>query len=71
MSVPGRIGIILIVILAIFDGIILMSGAHKAATTSELHAVSEAPAQTAPQDTVLSDAMHGIALLRDRAKLHI
>lgn len=38
MSVPGRIGIILIIALALVDAFILMSGAKHAATAIETHA---------------------------------
>ena len=46
MSVPGRIGIILIIALAVVDALILASGAKHAATTIETHALIE---QTAMQ----------------------
>ena len=41
MSVPGRIGIILIIALALVDAFILMSGAKHAATAIETHALVE------------------------------
>lgn len=41
MSVPGRIGIILIIALALIDAFILMSGAKHAATAIETHALVE------------------------------
>lgn len=46
MSVPGRIGIILIIALAVVDALILASGAKQAATAIETHALIE---QTAMQ----------------------
>jgi hypothetical protein len=46
MSVPGRIGIILIVALALVDALILASGAKQAATAIETHALTQ---QTAMQ----------------------
>ncbi len=48
MSVPGRIGIILIIALALVDAFILMSGAKHAATAIESHAMVE---QTAMEPT--------------------
>jgi hypothetical protein len=41
MSVPGRIGIILIIALALVDAFILMSGAKHAASAIETHALVE------------------------------
>jgi hypothetical protein len=41
MSVPGRIGIILIIALALVDAFILMSGAKHAATAIETHTMIE------------------------------
>src|ERR1700754_2703256 len=46
MSVPGRIGLILIIALAVVDALILASGAKQAATAIETHALIE---QTAMQ----------------------
>jgi hypothetical protein len=46
MSVPGRIGLILIIALAVVDALILASGAKQAATSIETHALIE---QTAMQ----------------------
>ena len=74
MSVPGRIGIILIIALAVVDALILASGAKHAATTIETHALIE---QTAMQPqptadvqpridthkTLISTALHEINLL--------
>ena len=49
MSVPGRIGIILIIALALIDAAILASGARDAATAIETHSLVEpATAQTFP-----------------------
>jgi hypothetical protein len=74
MSVPGRIGIILIIALAVVDALILASGAKHAATAIETHALIE---QTAMQPqptanvqprvdahkTLISTALHEINLL--------
>ena len=75
MSVPGRIGLILIIALALVDALILASGAKHAATAIETHAMTE---QTAMQPVVpvaqgaelrpehhplLSTALHEINLL--------
>ena len=58
MSVPGRIGIILIVALAVVDALILASGAKHAATAIETHALVEQtamqPQPVAGQDTSTS-----------------
>jgi hypothetical protein len=79
MSVPGRIGIILIVALAVVDALILASGAKHAATTIETHALAEQtamqPLSVAAQDggakidpnkTLLSTALHEINLLMSK-----
>jgi hypothetical protein len=75
MSVPGRIGIILIIALAVVDALILASGAKHAATAIETHALVE---QTAMQPTanaqpridthktLISTALHQINLLMSR-----
>jgi hypothetical protein len=76
MSVPGRIGIILIVALAVVDALILASGAKHAATAIETHALVEEtamqPQPVATQDgrtkidphkTLLSTAIREINLL--------
>jgi hypothetical protein len=41
MSVPGRIGLILIIALALVDAMILLSGARHAASAIETHAMAE------------------------------
>ena len=51
MSVPGRIGIILIIALALIDALILASGAKHAATEIQTHAMTE---QTAMQPVPVS-----------------
>lgn len=66
MSVPGRIGIILIIALALVDAFILMSGAKHAATAIETHALVEQTAMGTPVPTsdVISatpPAVHAIA----------
>ena len=74
MSVPGRIGIILIVALAVVDALILASGAKHAATAIETHALVEdtamqlqpvvdGQAKIDPHKTLLSTAIHEIRLL--------
>jgi hypothetical protein len=77
MSVPGRIGIILIIALAVVDALILASGAKHAATTIETHTLVE---QTAMQPqptanvqpridthkTLISTALHEINLLMSK-----
>jgi hypothetical protein len=79
MSVPGRIGIILIVALAVVDALILASGAKHAATAIETHALVEQtamqPQPVAAQDgqtkidphkTLLSTALQEINLLMSK-----
>jgi hypothetical protein len=56
MSVPGRIGIILIIALALVDALILASGAKQAATAIETHALSE---QTAMQPELAAHEIGG------------
>jgi hypothetical protein len=74
MSVPGRIGIILIIALAVVDALILASGAKHAAATIETHALAEqtamqplATADVQPRidthKTLISAALHEINLL--------
>ena len=70
MSVPGRIGIILIIALALVDAFILMSGAKHAATAIETHALVEKTAMdpgspfpasddlSAPAPTVVHPVAH-------------
>ena len=64
MSVPGRIGIILIIVLALVDGLILASGARRAATAIETHSMSEETATTrsVKHDQLLSTAIREINL---------
>lgn len=76
MSVPGRIGIILIIALALVDALILASGAKHAATAIETHALIEQTAmQPLPvaQDTkidasktLISTALHQINLIMSK-----
>ena len=61
MSVPGRIGIILIIALALVDAVILASGAKQAATAIETHALIE---QTALQPELLAHETDGRAVDR-------
>jgi hypothetical protein len=71
MSVPGRIGIILIIALAIVDAVILLSGARHAASAIETHAmvevapaVADTAATVAPRhEPLLSTALRQINLL--------
>jgi len=57
MSVPGRIGLILIIVLAVVDALILASGARTAATAIETRATAETmPSQTNP--AVTQPALH-------------
>jgi hypothetical protein len=51
MSVPGRIGIILIIALAIIDAVILASGARDAATAFETHSLNYPPPAEAASST--------------------
>ena len=79
MSVPGRIGIILIVALAVVDALILASGAKHAATAIETHALAEqtamqprplaaqdSPAKVDPHKTLISTALREINLLMSK-----
>jgi len=76
MSVPGRIGIILIIALALVDALILASGAKHAATAIETHALIERTAmqpQPVAQDTkidasktLISTALHQINLIMSK-----
>jgi hypothetical protein len=76
MSVPGRIGIILIVALAVVDALILASGAKHAATAIETHALikqtamqpqpiaaENRPSNVDTHKTLLSTALHEIHVL--------
>ena len=71
MSVPGRIGIILIIALALVDALILASGAKHAATAIETHALAEQTAmqpEAVRQDidthaTLIATALHRINLM--------
>ena len=65
MSVPGRIGIILIIVLALIDALILASGARHAATAIETHTFDQAAASAQPvkHDRLLSSAIREINLL--------
>lgn len=66
MSVPGRIGIILIIALALVDGFILASGARTAASAIETRALVETKSPLAIQpsahEPLLSAAMREINL---------
>ena len=65
MSVPGRIGIILIIALALVDALILASGAKHAATAIETHALIE---QTAMQPALVVHETDGDLLVRLEAR---
>jgi len=74
MSVPGRIGIILIVALALVDAFILASGARHAANAIETHAMANASdsqtpqpdGETAKHERLLSTALRQINLFMTR-----
>ncbi len=76
MSVPGRIGIILIIALALVDAVILFSGARQAASAIETHAMVEAvpvdteaaSIATPKHETLLSAALKQINLMRARQR---
>jgi hypothetical protein len=68
MSVPGRIGTILIVVLTLVDALILASGARRAANAIETHSmeIDQAiltHAQAVQHDRLLSAAIREINLL--------
>lgn len=66
MSVPGRIGIVLIIALALIDALILASGARRAATAIETHTMDQATATTVQpvkHDSLISAALREISLL--------
>jgi len=66
MSVPGRIGIILIIVLALVDALILASGARRAATAIETHTMDQETATDAravKHDQLLSAAIREIKFL--------
>ncbi len=70
MSVPGRIGIILIIALALVDAMIMASGARKAATDIETHSMVQPmsmQAELPDHETLLSAAIRKINLLKARA----
>lgn len=75
MSVPGRIGVILIIALAVVDALILASGARSAATAIETRSLVEtAPAQVSPaiiqpsaHAPLLSSAIREIVACEQRA----
>jgi len=66
MSVPGRIGIILIIALALIDAIILVSGAKRAASAFETHTAMQSTVEitTAKHEPLLSTALREINLFR-------
>ena len=63
MSVPGRIGIILIIALALVDAFILMSGARHAATAIETHTMVEKTAMK-PVPVPANDLASPVPLVR-------
>ena len=66
MSVPGRIGTIIIIVLALVDALILASGARRAATAIETHTMDSVHAvDTRPvkHDRLISTAIREINLL--------
>ncbi len=68
MSMPSRIGIILIAALALIDAFILASGARDAASAIEVHALADTSASASdqhalkPHETLLSTALRQIDL---------
>ncbi len=69
MSVPGRIGIILIVALALVDAFILASGARRAASAIETHSLAEPTrmqAEVPDGEPLLSSALREINLVKTR-----
>jgi hypothetical protein len=70
MSVPGRIGIILIIALALIDACILATGAKHVASDIETRVMletGEMNADSSPRDRLLSSAIHSINLFMSRA----
>ena len=61
MSVPGRIGIILIIALALVDAFILMSGAKHAASAIETHTMVEKTAMDPASPFPASDDLAAAA----------
>jgi hypothetical protein len=74
MSVPGRIGVILIVALALVDAFILASGARRAASAIQTHTLAE-PASMQAEDQasepLLSAALREINLIKARCTLGV
>ena len=75
MSVPGRIGLILIIALALVDAVILLSGARHAASAIETHAMAQTTvdsatltAETAKHEPLLSTALKQINLLINKPR---
>jgi hypothetical protein len=66
MSVPGRIGTILILALAMLDGLILASGARKAASALEIGGMTEIadPGPSPKHCCLLTSALHRIDAFR-------
>lgn len=65
MSVPGRIGTILIIALALLDALMLASGARRAANAIESHALLDstpAPAALQRHEPLISSAIREINL---------
>ncbi len=63
MSVPGRIGTVLIIALGLIDAVILLSGARHAATAVETHSMIQATATNAravDHDHLLTTAIREI-----------
>jgi hypothetical protein len=77
MSVPSRIGLILIIALAVVDAVILMSGARHAASAIQTHAMVEmtdptvdAGASTATRrEPLLSSALRQINLIMMKTRM--
>jgi hypothetical protein len=76
MSVPGRIGLILIIALALVDAVILLSGARHAASAIETHAMAAetitdsqaVPSEPAKHEPLLATALKQINLLVNKPR---
>lgn len=74
MSVPGRIGTILIIGLALLDALMLASGAKRAASAVESHAALESASvrpQTVTPNPLLSKAIREINLYAAKPRREI
>ena len=69
MSVPGRIGIVLLVVLGLIDAAILLSGARQAAATMETGAIASRvqPVKAMVHDHPVLDMIRDIKLLASKS----